>query len=46
MVAIGHAANPSLYKLPYDTLRDFQPVILAAEVPMILVVRAGCRWAT
>jgi tripartite-type tricarboxylate transporter receptor subunit TctC len=39
MNAIGHAANASLYKkLPYDTLRDFVPVILAADAPMVLAV--------
>lgn len=39
MTAIGHAANPSLYrKLPYDTLRDFTPVILAADMPTLLAV--------
>lgn len=44
MCAIGHAANASLYKqLPYDTLRDFSAVILAAEVPMILVVRSDLK---
>ena len=40
MVAIGHAANASLYpNLPYDTLRDFTGVVLAADVPMVLVTR-------
>ncbi|MGE5522643.1 MAG: tripartite tricarboxylate transporter substrate binding protein [Rhodospirillaceae bacterium] len=43
MVAIGHASNASLYKLPYDTLRDFRAVILAADVPMVLVVRSGLK---
>lgn len=43
MVAIGHAANPSLYKLPYDTLRDFRPIIHVADVPMVLVVRSGLK---
>lgn len=39
--AIGHAANPSLYKkLPYDTLRDFAPIVLIADVPTILVVHS------
>jgi tripartite-type tricarboxylate transporter receptor subunit TctC len=39
MNAIGHAANASLYKkLPYDTLRDFAPVILVADAPMVLSV--------
>ena len=31
--------NPALYpKLPYDTLRDFAPVTLAANIPLVLVV--------
>jgi len=39
MSAIGHAANPTLYKkLPYDTLRDFAPVTLIADVPLFIVV--------
>lgn len=29
---------PALQKVPYDTVRDFAPVILAATVPNILVV--------
>ncbi len=34
-----HAINPFLYsKLPYDTVRDFQPVSLIARLPNILVV--------
>ena len=38
-VSSPHAVNPSLYKkLPYDTLRDFAPVSLAASSPYILVV--------
>jgi len=39
MSAIGHAANPALYdRLPYDTLRDFAPVVLIADVPLIVAV--------
>jgi tripartite-type tricarboxylate transporter receptor subunit TctC len=39
MNAIGHVANPSLYKkLPYDTLKDFSPVTLVADVPTLLVI--------
>jgi tripartite-type tricarboxylate transporter receptor subunit TctC len=39
-VAFPFAANPSIYKhLPYDTLRDFTPLILAGQTPNILVVR-------
>lgn len=33
------AINPSLYsKLPYDTLKDFQPIGMVAVVPQFLVV--------
>jgi tripartite-type tricarboxylate transporter receptor subunit TctC len=34
-----HGVNPSLYpKLPYDALKDFAPISLAAIVPNIVVV--------
>ncbi len=34
----GHCSAPSLYsKLPYDAIRDFAPVMLAAGSPMVLV---------
>lgn len=33
------AVNPHLYlKLPYDSIRDFAPVTLAATIPVVLVV--------
>lgn len=32
------AVHPHLYKLPYDTERDFAPVILIGETPGVLVV--------
>lgn len=39
IVAVNHATNPSLMrKLPFDTLRDFAPVILLALAPHVLVV--------
>ncbi len=39
VVSFAFGVNPSIYpKLPYDTLRDFQPVVLAAGTPNILVV--------
>jgi tripartite-type tricarboxylate transporter receptor subunit TctC len=39
-VAFPFGANPSIYKhLPYDTVRDFTPLILAGQTPNILVVR-------
>ena len=37
--ATAHSVNPSLYaNLPYDTVKDFQPVFLAALVTNLLVV--------
>ena len=39
IVAFPFAVTPSLIKsMPYDTLRDFVPVVLAAQSPNILVV--------
>ena len=33
-----HAINPSLYKsMPFDAVKDFAPVILVAQVPLLLV---------
>lgn len=37
-VSSPHSINPSLRKLPYDTLRDFTPVTLVATSPYVLVV--------
>ena len=38
----ANAVNMSLYKkIPYDTLRDFIPVSLLADVPTVLVVNAS-----
>jgi tripartite-type tricarboxylate transporter receptor subunit TctC len=39
MVDTAFLTNPSLYsKLPYDSLRDFAPVSLAASAPVIMIV--------
>jgi len=32
-----HVVNPSVMKLPYDTVKDFQPVTLVAIVPGVMV---------
>ena len=38
MVNNGHTVNPGMYKkLPYDTIRDFAPVTLVANLPNVLV---------
>ena len=37
--ATAFSVNPSLYpRLPYDTVKDFEPVFLASLVPNLLVV--------
>src|SRR5262245_18418915 len=39
LAAAPHGTNPSLFaKLPYDTLKDFAPVVLAATVPTYVIV--------
>ena len=39
IIAGGHTINPSLYpKLPYDTARDFAPVVLVGDGAYVLVV--------
>ena len=39
LCALPHATNPTLQKsLPYDTLRDFAPITLAAKIPSVLLV--------
>jgi tripartite-type tricarboxylate transporter receptor subunit TctC len=39
VVSFAFAVNPSLHaQLPYDTLKDFAPVVLAAGTPNFLVV--------
>ena len=38
-VSSPHSVNPSMYaKIPYDTLKDFAPVSLAALSPYVLVI--------
>jgi tripartite-type tricarboxylate transporter receptor subunit TctC len=45
--ATAHSVNPSLYSnLPYDTVRDFQPVFLAALVTNLLVVNKSVEAKT
>ncbi|MDW3688826.1 tripartite tricarboxylate transporter substrate binding protein [Cupriavidus sp. CV2] len=40
----SHAINPSLFqKLPFDTLKDFTPISLVANSPLILVARPSLK---
>lgn len=38
MVSMGHAITPALYKLSYDTIKDFAPISLFVQSPSILAV--------
>ena len=39
LVASSHAINPSMFKkLPFDTVKSFEPVVLTHVVPLMLVV--------
>ncbi len=38
--ATPHATNPGLYKLPYDTVKDFAPVVHAVTLPLVILVQA------
>jgi tripartite-type tricarboxylate transporter receptor subunit TctC len=42
MVAAPHTTNPALYgQLPYDTLKDFTPIIQVVRAPLFLMVPAN-----
>ena len=42
MVGINHVINPSLYKdVPYDTIRDFKPIVRVALAPLAIVAHPG-----
>lgn len=42
MVAAPHTTNPALYgQLPYDTLKDFTPVVQVVRAPLFLMVPAN-----
>jgi tripartite-type tricarboxylate transporter receptor subunit TctC len=38
MVSMGHTITPALYKLSYDTIRDFAPISLFVQSPSVLAV--------
>ena len=41
-----HAVNPSLMSLPYDSIKDFAPVMKIGEAPMILVANPAAPQKT
>jgi len=45
--SMTHAGNPSLYeKLPYDAIRDFEPITRMSFVPMVMLVHKGLKVKT
>jgi tripartite-type tricarboxylate transporter receptor subunit TctC len=47
VTSISHTINPSVVKsLPFDTQRDFAPVMLIADAPNILVLHPSVRAAS
>jgi tripartite-type tricarboxylate transporter receptor subunit TctC len=41
-ISAAHAVNPTLYKqVPFDPVKDFDPVMLVGTVPFLLVVNPG-----
>ncbi len=38
IIPSGHAISPSIYKLPFDSIRDFSAIAMVAMVPNVLVV--------
>jgi tripartite-type tricarboxylate transporter receptor subunit TctC len=43
LVSSSFAINPSLYELPFDSIRDFAPVVQIAQAPFLLVVTPALR---
>lgn len=41
VTTIAFAINAGLQKLPYDSIRDFSPVIELASIPLVLVVHSS-----
>ncbi len=45
--SMTHAGNPSLYdKLPYDAIKDFEPITRMSFVPMVVLVHKGLNVKT
>ncbi|CAN7265816.1 tripartite tricarboxylate transporter substrate binding protein [Pseudorhodoferax sp. LjRoot39] len=47
LVASSHAINPSMFKkLPFDTVKSFEPVVQTHTVPLVLVVAPDAPFKT
>jgi tripartite-type tricarboxylate transporter receptor subunit TctC len=43
VISSSYAINPSLYELPFDSIKDFAPVIQIAQAPFLLAVSPSLR---
>ena len=41
-----HVANGATYALPYDIVKDFEPVVLLADAPLLIVAKKTSRQTT
>ena len=41
-----HVINGATQNLPYDIVKDFEPVTLIADTPIWLIAKPGCRQTT
>ena len=46
LMSLRYSVNPSLLKLPYDTVKDFAPITMTAAVGNVLVVNVKSPHAT
>lgn len=46
MLALGHTALVSLYRLPFDLERDFVPITRVASLPLLLIVNNDVKAKT
>lgn len=43
MLSLGHTAQASMYKLPYDLTKDFAPISQVGTIPLVLVVNTKVK---
>ena len=41
MVSASYATNPALYKLPYDAVKDIQPIVMIGQSGWVLALNPG-----
>ena len=46
LVPTSHVINPSIFKLPFDTQRDFAPISMVASTPILVAVPSNVQART